>query len=161
MDSKRRAEKEFDQLVESKRDNLQQQEKAIQSEEKLFHETLMFCSNIFRCGSNIEILSMKKEIRARLSKLESSNITGICKVELIATPVIQFCNDKRWFELLSGMEEKIYEKAKEQTNVVVPPNSEARDDVSKKLQEIPERVPEMFSAKDDIEPKKPKYTSVA
>ena len=159
MDSKRQAEKEFDERVQSKREILQQQEKSIQSEKKLFDETLMFCSNIFRCGSDIEILSMKTEIRERLSNLESSNITETCKVDLKATPDIQFCNNKRCFELLTRMNEKRTTNAKEQA--VVSQKSETADNVTKELQASSEGVQMPFFAKDEVVPKKPKYTSVA
>ena len=48
---------------------------------------------------------MKTEMKERLSKLESSNITETYKVEKIATPVIKFCKSKRCFELLTRMDE--------------------------------------------------------
>ena len=161
MDSKRRAEEEVDQSVQSKRDILQQQEKAIQSEKKLIDETLLFCSNIFRCGSDIEILSMKTEIKERLSKLESLNIKETCKVEVMSTSVIQFCNDKRCFELLTGMDENTSNKPEVPANMSASLTSETADNVTKELQELPERLPEIFSANDKYEPRKPNYTSVA
>ncbi|XP_078319265.1 uncharacterized protein LOC144620934 isoform X2 [Crassostrea virginica] len=160
MDSRKRVEEEFDQFVESERNTLQQKEKAIQSEKKLFDETLLFCTNIFRCGSDIEILSMKTEMKERLSKLESSNITETCKVEKIVTPVIKFCNSKRCFELFTKMDEDITTKAKERAKFVAPQQSETADNVTKELQALSEEVQKTFSAKDEDEPKNPNYTSV-
>lgn len=63
MDSKRKVEKEINQLMMSKQSLLRQQEESIEVEKKLLDETYIYCSNILRCGSDIEVLSMKTEMK--------------------------------------------------------------------------------------------------
>ena len=165
MDSKIAAEEKFDQFVKSKQDILQQQKEAIQDEKKILEETSLFCGNILQCGSDIEILSMKTEMRDRLSKLQSFNTTKLCIVEDVIPPVIQFCHEENCFKMLGAINEKepkITPEAKQDANGKTPLESK-----TSKLQEHvinllpPERVPERISALDKDGPKSPNYTSVA
>lgn len=86
--------------MKSKQDFLQQQEKYIDSERKVLNETHSFCTNILRCGSDIEILLMKTEIKERLSRLRYS-------VNETSLPKIQFCNEGNVFKVVDDKEPKI------------------------------------------------------
>ena len=120
MESKIKAEEEFDQFVKSKQYTLEKEEKAIQDEKKLREETLLFCNNILQCGSDIEILSMKTDIKQRLSKLQSSISTETCCDQQVDLPAIQFCNKERCFELVAKVNENKLNEQREPENRVVP-----------------------------------------
>lgn len=66
MDSKKRVEKEMNQVMMSKQSLLRIQEESIEVERKILDETYTYCSKILRCGSDIEVLSMKTEMKERL-----------------------------------------------------------------------------------------------
>ena len=165
MESKIKAEEEFDQLVKSKQDILEKEEKAIEGEKKLLEETLLFCNNILQCGSDIEILSMKTDIKQRLSKLQSSNSTETCCDQNVDLPAIQFCNEERGFMLVAKINENRSKEQREQENRVVPKESvtsKFNESATKKVKEVTKKVQsENFPAKDEHEPKRPNYTSVA
>lgn len=93
--------------MKSKQDFLQQQEKYIDSERKVLNETHSFCTNILRCGSDIEILLMKTEIKERLSRLRYSNDTVMVNVNETSLPKIQFCNEGNVFKMVDDKEPKI------------------------------------------------------
>ena len=165
MDSKIAAEEKFDQFVKSKQDILQKQKETIQDEMQILEETSLFCGNILQCGSDIEILSMKTEMRDRLANLQSFNTTKICIVEDVIPPVIQFCHEENCFKMLGAINEKEPKntpEAKQEANGKNPLESK-----TSKLQERmtnvlpPERVSERIAALDKDGPKSPNYTSVA
>lgn len=99
IETKKTVDRELTQYVESKRDILHQQGKLIEIERKLLDETYSFCTKLLRCGSDIEILSMKREIEERLSKLQSSKDTKICSVEEIALPGIDICKSGNIYKM--------------------------------------------------------------
>ncbi|XP_061182363.1 E3 ubiquitin-protein ligase TRIM56-like [Saccostrea echinata] len=102
-DSKKSVENEFDQVMKSKQGMLQKQGESIEKERKLIEETYSFCHNLLRCGSDIEILTMKSEIKDRLSTLQSLKRTEICKIEDIDLPVIETSTDGCIFNLVYQM----------------------------------------------------------
>ncbi|XP_065923467.1 E3 ubiquitin-protein ligase TRIM56-like isoform X2 [Magallana gigas] len=150
-DSKKAVEKEFDQFVKSKQDILHQQEASIESERKLLNETYSVCSNIFRCGSDIEVLSMKTEMKGRLSKLQYSNDIEISDIKGVVLPDIQFCNEGTIFKMIISTKDKEPSKPKSHSNAVV--GKEHKED---KRDEIG-----VEDFHDQHETKKPCYTSVA
>eukprot|EP00105_Crassostrea_gigas_P018509 XP_011436656.1 PREDICTED: E3 ubiquitin-protein ligase TRIM56-like [Crassostrea gigas] len=151
-DSKKAVEEEFNQIVKSKQDILHQKEASIESERKLLNETYSFCSNILRCGSDIEVLSMKTEMKERLSKLQS-NDTEICDIKELVLPDIQFCNERTIFEMVVKSNETESSKPKSQSNAV---GAKEHKDGSNKKDETT-----IKGFQDQQETKKPYYTSVA
>ncbi|XP_062603924.1 E3 ubiquitin-protein ligase TRIM56-like [Saccostrea cucullata] len=99
IESKKSVEKELDQIVKTKQDRLLKQGESIDKERKVLEETYSFCHNLVRCGSDIEILSMKSEIKDRISALQSLKRTECCKFEGIDLPVIASSTDGRIFNL--------------------------------------------------------------
>lgn len=152
-DSKKAVEEEFKQFVKSKQDILHHKEASIESERKLLNETYSFCSNILRCGSDIEVLSMKTEMKERLSKLQSSEDTELCDIKGVVLPDIQFCKEGTIFKMAVKTNETESSKPKSQSNAVV---AKEHKDGSDKKDEI---AIEDFH--DQHETKKPHYTSVA
>lgn len=113
IETKKIVDRELTQYVESKRDILHQQGKLIEIERKLLDETYSFCAKILICGSDIEILSMKKEIEERLSKLQSSKDTKICSVEEIALPVIDICKSGNIYKMEVEWNNKMIDSSQE------------------------------------------------
>lgn len=152
-DSKKAVEEEFNQFVKSKQDILYQQEASIESERKLLNETYSFCSNILRCGSDIEVLSMKTDMKERLSKLQSSNDSELCDIKGIVLPDIQFCSERTIFKMVVKTNETESSKLKSQSNAVVA--KEHKEGSDKKDETT------IKGFQDQQETKKPNYTSVA
>ncbi|XP_061182526.1 E3 ubiquitin-protein ligase TRIM56-like [Saccostrea echinata] len=100
MDSKKSVENEFDQIVKSKQDMLHNQGESIEKERKLLDETYSFCSYLLRCGSDVEILTMKSEMKDRLATLQSLKIRESCNIEDIKLPFIESSTNGRIFNLV-------------------------------------------------------------
>lgn len=151
MDSKKRVEKEMNQVMMSKQSLLRIQEESIEVERKILDETYTYCSKILRCGSDIEVLSMKTEMKERLSKLKYSNYTELCDIRPIVLPDIQFCNEGTIFKMEVKMSDKENSKPKDESNAVVP-----KEHTEDENNEISSTV-----FQDQPETNKPYYTSVA
>lgn len=151
MDSKKRVEKEMNQLMMSKQGLLRTQEESIEVERKILDETYIYCRKILRCGSDIEVLSMKTEMKERLSKLKYSNYTEICDIKAIVLPDIQFCNEGTIFKMEVKMSDKENSKPKDESNAVV-----AKEHTEDENNEISSTV-----FQDQPETNKPYYTSIA
>lgn len=106
-ETKKTVENEFNNIVKSKQCVLQHQKKYIDSERWVLNETLSFCITILRRGSDSEILSMKTEIKERLSRLRYSNDTEIVNVNETSLPKIQFCNEGNVFQMVDDKEPMI------------------------------------------------------
>ena len=164
LGSKIKVEEEFDYFVRVNQEVLQQREKLIQVEKQKFEEALSFNNNILQRGSDIEILSMKTEIRERFSKLQSLNVIETCNVEKIITPFIRFCNEENCFKLVEAMDEENLKKSGEQANAEIPIESEtylSKESQAKELQGCSKELSSLFYSKDNHNPRNPNYTSVA
>lgn len=152
-------ENEFNNIVKSKQDFLQQQEKYIDSERKVLNETHSFCINILRCGSDIEILSMKTEIKECLSRLQYSDDTEIVNVIETSLPKIQFCSEGNVFKMVDDKGTKILTALGNEDVSTGIKGKNNGEKASKVYKDQPKKF--SFSVKDDNEPQKPLYTSVA
>lgn len=159
-DSKQAVEKEFNHFLKSKQDDLNQQREYIESEKKLLNETYSFCSNILRCGSDIEVLAMKTEMKERLSKLQFPNDTGMCNVREIVLPDIQFCNDENVFKMVVKLSDEETKTSMEQGLKDSTQMQEGAYNDVKATCVFPYQSKQFFE-KEDSESQKPLYTSVA
>lgn len=161
VNSKKRIEEELNEFVKSREYILHQQEEYIESERKLLDETYSFCSNILRCGSDIEILSMKKEIKERLSKLQAENNGEKCNAVEIDLPDIKFCDKINCFQMVRKSSDKETNTPGEEKIVFI--NKEMkRDENDKTATQVFQKRPGTFSVKDEEkEPKTPHYISAA
>lgn len=100
MNSKLLVEIDFDEFVKTKEIDLRQKLESIEANKKLLDKTFSFCNNIFRCGSDIEILSMTTEMKKRLSILQAQNILKNCKIENMDLPAFHFSKEKGIFQLV-------------------------------------------------------------
>lgn len=100
MNSKSLVEIEFDELVKSTEIDLHQKMDAIEANKKMLDNTFFFCNSILRRGSDMEILSMTKEMKERLSILQTQNNFENCIIENIDLPVFHFCKKKSIFQLI-------------------------------------------------------------
>lgn len=143
-----------------KQDVLNQQKEYIESERKLLNETYSSCSNILRCGSDTEVLTMKTEMKERLSKLQFPNDTGMCNVREIVLPDIQFCSEENIFKMVVKLSD---EETKQPTGQVLKDTRKVQERAKnddKATFVFPNQC-KQFYEKDDNEPQKPLYTSVA
>lgn len=158
VNSKKRAEEELNEFVKSRENILHQQEECIESERKLLDETYSFCSNILRCGSDIEILSMKKEIKEQLSKLHAKNNAEKCNVIEIDLPDIQFCEKMNCFQMIKTLSDKETNTTGEES--IAFNNKElTSDENNKRVAQVFQTKPGKFFVKDENEPKTPHYIS--
>lgn len=158
-DSKKTVENEFNNIVKSKQDFLHQQEKYIDSERKVLNETHSFCINILRCGSDIEILSMKTEIKERLSRLRYSNDKEMVNINVTSPPEIQFCSERNVFKIEGDKESKIPTALGIEDGNIGNKGGSNGEGASKVYKYQQKTL--SFFVKDDNEPQKPLYTSVA
>lgn len=100
VNSKLLVEIDFDEFVKSKEIDLRKKMESIEANKKMLDKTYLFCNNIFKCGSDIEILSMTTEMKNRLSILQAQNILENCKIESIDLPVFHFSKEKCIFQLV-------------------------------------------------------------
>lgn len=100
VNSKLLVEIDFDEFVKGKEIDLRQKLESIEANKKLLDKTFSFCNNIFRCGSDIEILSMTTEMKKRLSILQAQNILKNCKIENMDLPAFHFSKEKGIFQLV-------------------------------------------------------------
>lgn len=144
--------------MKSKQDFLQQQEKYIDSERKVLNETHSFCTNILRCGSDIEILLMKTEIKERLSRLRYSNDTAMVNVNETSLPKIQFCNEGNVFKVVDDKEPKIPTALGNEAGPIGIKGGNNGERASKVYKDQSTTL--SFSIKGDYEPQKPLFTPV-
>lgn len=144
--------------MKSKQDFLQQQEKYIDSERKVLNETHSFCTNILRCGSDIEILLMKTEIKERLSRLRYSNDTVMVNVNETSLPKIQFCNEGNVFKMVDDKEPKIPTALGNEAGPIGIKGGNNVERASKVYKDQSTTL--SFSIKGDYEPQKPLFTPV-
>lgn len=159
VNSKKRIEEELYEFVKSRENILHLQEECIESERKLLDETYSFCSNILRCGSDIEILSMKKEIKERLSKLQTENNTEKCNVIEIDLPDIKFCDKINCFQMVKKSSDKETNTPRDERIAFI--NKELkRDENDKTATQVFQKKPGTISVKDEEkEPTTPHYSS--
>ncbi|XP_062605127.1 E3 ubiquitin-protein ligase TRIM56-like [Saccostrea cucullata] len=99
-ESKLAIENDLEEFLKSKQDSLRIQEESIEKNSKQLEESYSFCSNILKCGSDIEILTMKSEMNERLSKLKSSKNEDCCAVNEIEIPTLEINTDGKVFRLV-------------------------------------------------------------
>ncbi|XP_061182528.1 E3 ubiquitin-protein ligase TRIM56-like [Saccostrea echinata] len=99
-ESKLATENDLEEFLKSKQDSLRVQEESIERISKQLEESYSFCKNILKCGSDIEILTMKTEMNERLSKLKSFKSEESCAVDEIELPTLEIDTDGKIFRLL-------------------------------------------------------------
>ncbi|XP_062605128.1 E3 ubiquitin-protein ligase TRIM56-like [Saccostrea cucullata] len=168
MDSKKSVENDFDQIVKSKQDTLQKQEESIEKERKLLEETYLFCNNLLKRGSDIEILSMKSEIKDRLSTLQSLKRIECCNVEDIVLPVVETSTDGHIFKLVDqkpgeskkSSNQEVVEKERTKQDANKTKNETKLTESNDMTNDLHPKLLQTFSERQYNDVQKPKYTGV-
>lgn len=152
MDSKGSVQKEFNKKVKAKQITVNQQKESTERKLNFLGQLFSFCKNILNVGNELEILSVKREIKERLTKLETFSSDQHFPLKVPHLPILIFNANKGIFQLIMDNE---HEKV-EITKQTIPHAEKER----KLLKECLPMILTTLSIRDDGDCLQPIYSSV-